>query len=427
MKKKKKPSAHSADSAGFDNLSDPVDFYSSGTGEQPLAGGHSHADLSQIRKTDRHQAVGGRQKQNVDLRERMALVTILKSVFMILLLMIAFAMLWKGIKIYEESVWLEDHAVEEESPVMREVVMVDNFDLSDERSREQFAERVEIWKEAERLLGRSEALLARNNHDEAIKRCQDTLRLDPAHRGALDLLGRLYFAKQRYVEAANAYIRLLSVDPSNNDVQRRLIRALDAVGDHEAVRYMAEWYLSENLYDTEVQSHLANALFAGKSYLDAAAAYRRVLQEAPGDVAAMEQLAASYLLLDDYKNALAPLQKLRDLNYRNPVYYRQIAVCNAQLEKGYETVQILGRAAQIFGDKVVMAWMQDSRLDPVRDDRNFQAFADHVGGEGFRKWLDKMAEGIESSGKDASEVGAMLDQPESQQRDANLLQQQPQQ
>ena len=40
----------------------------------------------------------------------------------------------------------------------------------------------------------------------------------------------------------------------------------DSFGDHEAVMYMAEWYLEKNMYDGDVQRYLANAHYAQEEF-----------------------------------------------------------------------------------------------------------------------------------------------------------------
>lgn len=419
-KKKRNPSSSGSVSSGFGNLPDTTDFYSGGPDEQPLYRGRSHADAAQIRKTDRHQAVGGRPKEAIDLRERMALLSILKALVMVLLLVIAFFMLWKGIKIYEESVWLDSQEELETSPVLEEMVLPEEYGV-EEQAQEQFAERIVLWKESERLVQFAETLLRRDNYDEAIARCQEALRMNPAHTQALDLLGQLYEGKGAFVKSANAYIRLLSVDPVNDDVQKRLIAVLDQVGDQDAVIHMSKWYLDANVFDVQVQRHLANALYASENFEEAAEAYTRVLREEPANVLALERKAAAYMQLERYSKALTPLKMLRNLNYKKPEYYRHIAICQAQLGQGYETIQILGRASQVFSEKLVMGWMAEPLLDPVRDDRNFRAFADHVGGEGFREWLDQLAKGLEAK-DDKAAAGAMISVEKEEKLTAELLQ-----
>lgn len=410
MRKTHKKTGSARATGGFDPLASNTEFYSASPTEKPLFDDSRTSAAHGVRKTGRHKGVSGRGADKMDPREKMALMAILKSVIMILLLVIAFFMLRKGISLYEESIWLE-HADTEKSPVLQEVVMVEDFDIQDRAAREQFAMRIQKWKDAERLVRSADALLQRNIYDQAIEQCQNALRQDPAHSGALERLGQLYYAKQDYVEAVNSYIRLLSVDPSRDDVQKRLIQALDAFGDHEAVRYMAEWYLDQNLYDVDIQRYLANALYAQEHYAEAAEAYGRVLRDAPKDIQALERQASTYMQIGQYAKALEPLNKLREDNYRNQAYYKQIAICNAQLQLSQETVQTLGRAAQLFGEKIVMGWMQDPLLDPVREDRNFQAFADRVGGEEFRQWLEKMAQNIDAAQSTKPDIGPQLEMP----------------
>jgi tetratricopeptide (TPR) repeat protein len=401
MKRKKKTNSAPKTSSGFDHLGTESDFYSGGSPvEQPLYQDRFQSSASSVRKTGRHQAVAGRRKETADPREKMALVAILKSIIMILLLLIAFFMLWKGVSIYEESVFMKTQGAEEISPVMREETPVEEFDIENMNSQEMFSERIEIWKEANRLVRSAEGLLLRNNYDQAIERCQDALRIDPTHMKALEYLGTLYYEKERYVEAINTFIRLLSVDPSRLDLQQKLIQALDAHQDADAVVFMSRWYLEQNEYDENVGRYLANALYQNEKYDEAAEAYARVMKFNPNDLEALEQQAKSYILLEEYDNALTCLNQLRDKNYRDPNYYRQIAVCQAQLGKGVDTVQTLQKAAHLFGQNMVIGWVQDPRLDPVREDRTFQAFADRVGGEEFRKWLEKMAQTMDGEKRD---------------------------
>jgi tetratricopeptide (TPR) repeat protein len=110
--------------------------------------------------------------------------------------------------------------------------------------------------------------------------------------------------------------------------------------------------------------------------------------------------ADSYIAMEKYENALELLEQLRKMDCENPVYYKEIAVCNAQLGRGRETVLILGQAAQLFGEKMVLNIIQDPDLDPVREDRIFQSFTDRVGGKEFRMWLEKMAKNMEMGKRD---------------------------
>ena len=391
MKKKHKKYRVQNPEGSFDHVSSSSEFYSSSPGERPLSDTSAPSDSHDVRRTARHQAVSGRAAVKMDPRERMALMAILKSVVLIISLVIALFMLWKGINLYEESIWIDNAAEVAQSPVLKEVELVEAFNIEDQDSREQFAERIEHWKEAERLVRSADVLLHRNIYDQAIKQCQDALRRDPSHLGALERLGRLYYATGSYVEAVNAYIRLLSVDPSRQETQKRLIEALDAFGDHDAVRYMAEWYLDENRSDADVLRYLARARYTQEDFAEAAAAYERLLREFPADTQALQQLANAYMHVGQYEKALVSLEKLREENSRNQHCLKQIAICHAQLEQPRETVQTLLRMGQLFGDQIMLSLIRDPQFDPVREERVFQAFVDRVGGRDFRRQLEELA------------------------------------
>ena len=420
MKRKKQTNSTSKASGSYDHLGDQSDFYTGGVPtEQPLYQDRHHSSNTRVRKTGRHQAVAGRRKEAVDIRERMALLAILKTGVMIILLVIAFFLLKQGISIYEESLFVKTQGEEMVSPVLREIQSVEEFNIDDQDSREMFAERIEVWKEASRLVRSAEGLLKRDNLDLAIERCQDALRVDPSHMGALEHLGVLYYQKGMNVEAINSYIRLLSVDPTRKDLQEKLIQALDAHEDPNAVAYMSRWYLEQNEYNENVQRFLANALYRNEEYAEAASAYSRVLKDDSTDLESLEQQAKAYMFLEEYENALESLGVLRERNYREQSYYRQIAICNAQLGHGLETVQTLGKAAHLFGQNIVMGWVQDPQLDPVREDRTFQAFADRVGGEEFRKWLEKVAKTMD--GEEKKDIAPQLSLPKNGAFDQELL------
>ncbi len=422
MKRKKQSRGGKPSVDGYDHLGSDSDFYSGSSPEvQPLYESQHNASMQHVRKTGRHQAVTGRRKETVDPREKMALVAILNSFVLILLLLIAFFLLWKGISIYEEKVLRETLSEQEVTPVLKQLVLEDDFDIEDSESRDLFAERVEIWKEAGRLVRSAEGLIQRSNYLQAISRCQEALQLNPAHIDALEHLGELYFMQGMYVEAINSYIRLLNVDPSRADIKVKLIEVLDKYRDANAVVFMARWYLEANEYNGDIQRYLANALFAKEEYEEAVEAYRRVLVDNPDDAQALEKMADAYMHLDNYADALSTLDKLESINFRDPQYYRNIAVCHAQLGHSLETVQTLGKGAHLFGQNTVIGWIQDPRLDPVREDRTFQAFADRVGGEEFRKWLEKVAQSMESERPEA--IAPQLDLPKQEALDANLLQQ----
>jgi tetratricopeptide (TPR) repeat protein len=422
MRKKHRNKKQGQTAGGGGHFTTPSEFYSSAPTEQPLSGDQRSFSKNRVQKTGRHKVQEGRRKETIDPREKMALLAILRSVIVIILLGIAFFLLHKGIKLYEENVRIERLAAAAPSePVIRKVFHGEEFDVASQMFEGQFAERIGMWQDANRLVRSADGLLQRNNYDEAIARCLDALHLDPFHKGALERLGELYLSRTSYEEAVNVYIRLLSVDPGQADIQKDLIHALDAYGDSDGVMQMAKWYLEENTYDADVQRYFANALYALGSFEEAADAYERVARDLPHDSQVLEKLSTAYMKIGQYERALPVFERLRESNFREQRYYNLMAVCRAQLGQGSETVQVLARAAHLFGQQVVMGWMQDTQFDVVREDRDFQSFANRIGGEGFRLWLEKMAEAVEAAEQQKA-VAPTLGQPNKGTVDPGILQ-----
>lgn len=398
MRNKKQEKEAPQTPAGLEHPTLNSDFYASAPTELPLYQDGSDLDRNRVRKTARHTAVSGLSNETIDPREKIALLAILKAAIMMLMLLIAFFMLWKGIKLYEESIWMENQPVAELSPVMIEFSEAENLASGDLEAGQSFAARIEGWREADRLADIADTLLLRSNYDQAIERCQDALRLDPAHMKALTMLGQLYSEKGMYPEAINTYIRLLSIDPSRKDIKKMLITALYANGDAESVVAMAQWFRDTNGFDEDFHRYYANALFDLGQYSDAATAYERLLKAVPNDAGVLQNLANAYMYLEQYEKALVVLEQLQIINFRDMNCYKQILICHAQLGHGLEAVQILGKAAHLFGQNTVVSWISDPQLDPVRQDSTFQAFADRVGGKEFRLYLERMAQTMEGEG-----------------------------
>ena len=418
MKRKKQRNQEQGGS-GFTHLSSKADFYSGERSQKPLFDDRPKKDPLNSRKTLRHQQVAGREKVKMDPREKAALFGILKAAVTLFFLVILFFMLWKGINLYEESVWLESQSEPELSPVLQQVDAIDDFDISADDAKEAFSDRIRTWDETDRIIRSVENLLLRENIADAIERCQEALRLNPFHIESLELLGELYFKEEMYVEAVNTYIRLLSVDPSSSDYQLELLRSLDAYGDSEATIEVARWYQGRNLYNESVQRYIARAHYMLEEFEDAAAAYERVLKDTPKDVVALENQAVSYMQLEQYADALATLEKLVAIEFRDPVCHKRIAVCNAQLGKGEETVQVLGKSAHLFGADTVVMWIQDPMLDPVRLQRPFQIYADSLITEEYRQYLEEMARAAQR--KPRQEIGPRLEVPDYDRIDTDLL------
>lgn len=395
MRKQKHTNGSNHAPNGNEYLSTQFDFYTGAPTERPLYQDHPNVDSRREARTERHQSETEFHKENADPRDKMALLAMLKLVIMILILVIALFMLWHGVAIYEDKIVADNQAFAENMPLMNSMDPSSDISMNGLGANDILVEQLKAWEDTERLMRSVDGLLHHNNYDQAIARCQQALQLDPLHMGAMDRLGHLYTKLGRHGEAINIYIRLLLIDPSNKGYQKELVKSLAQHGDAVVVVATARWYLDQNSYDEEIQRYMADAQYILGHFNEAATAYERVLKDSPKDALALENKAMSYMHLEMFDKALDAWKQLSEINYRDPDCYKQIAICNAQLENGRETVQTLGVAAHLFGQDIVLVWMQDPMLDPVRQDRHFQVFSERIGSKEFQKWLDTVANVLE--------------------------------
>lgn len=396
MKKKQVKSKEEVESEESHSFVAPSSsgFYSGGRTEAPLYDfGAKSSGVESSNNTSRHQPLDSGRKQTEDPREKRALVAILKGIITIMLLGISFFVLRKGISLYETHLQIvRDEQILKSTQTLDVAVAIDDLDFKTIASRAQFVDRISDWREADRLVRSADVLLLRDIRGPAIVRCKEALILDPTHIGALQKLADLYFQEEQFAEAVNIDLRLLSIDPSQAAVQEKLVKALDALGDSEAVMYMAAWYQDQNLYNDDMQRYLANAYYVRGEFSEALEAYTTLLSKSPKDKQGLERQADSYMKLEQYKQALVPLEMLRKSNFRGKNYYKQTSICNAQLNDPQTTVQVLSRAAHLFDQNLIIEWIQDPQFDVIRSDRVFQSFTDRVGGAEFRQWLETVSD-----------------------------------
>jgi tetratricopeptide (TPR) repeat protein len=390
MKKKMGVASAAAKRGARYEANETADLYASNQrSEKPLYQDATSSKMAgSMHRTTRHYS--SKRDVVVDERDKSALIFILKLSIVALLLLVLLVVIWKGIGLYEKNMLLEAKKVMEGDQRLDLVLGTETFDIEAASKSGLFSERVKNWQEVERMVRSADAFILRNLYDQAIVRCTDALKLDPLHSGALSRLAQLHYDLGNYQDAVNVYVKLLSIEPSKVEVQEKLIRSLEAYGDYDGVRQMAEWYLESNRFDPDVQRMLANARFKEEDYEGAIEAYEKSLQ-AGEDVEALHKMAAAQMMTLRYSDALASYEKLRRIEYDNPDYHFNVAVCRAQLKLPNETVNALGRAVQVFGTGTVVSWIEDPRLDAVREERAFQIFTDRLAGEEFRIRQEQLA------------------------------------
>ena len=369
------------------------DFYVTLPGEEPLYNNRHRAAPSDLRTTARHRSATGKRKETAELRDKMALLAILKVSVLLVFLIIFFFILRKGVSLLEEKRLADDSVMnssmlESDKQAGVSSAVGTATDLSEE-------ELVLACETAERLLGDAISLERYDNIDEAIEKCQEALVLNPSHLRVLERLGMLYYSQGMYEESAHIYRQLIQSDPRQGKFQLALLKSLEVLGKSKEIVLVAEMYQEYNLeYNAEVQGYIASAYVQEAKFEEALSAYERLLKGAPQDAGLLKVYCGILMELGRYEDALGHLEKLRGLSHNDPDCNRSIVICNAQLEKAHEAVEMLALSGQLFDVETIVSWLEDPLLDPIRQDREFQKHVDRIAGEDYRKLLDRMAQDL---------------------------------
>jgi len=94
-------------------------------------------------------------------------------------------------------------------------------------------------EEAEKLAREAGTLIGAGEAEEARKKCQDAVKLDPSFSQGYTCVGVTYYLRDRYDEAFEQYAKALEADPSNRDVYYNMasIYAIQNKTD-EALQYL---------------------------------------------------------------------------------------------------------------------------------------------------------------------------------------------
>jgi hypothetical protein len=76
--------------------------------------------------------------------------------------------------------------------------------------------------------------------------------------------------------------------------------------------------------------------------------------------------------------------------YRDPSFYREYAICFVKLGDIKKSVEVLGKAVNIFGREVVLSWLAAREYDVQRDDIFFNTFVVRVGGQAVAQQMQNV-------------------------------------
>ena len=165
--------------------------------------------------------------------------------------------------------------------------------------------------------------------------------------------------------AIDAYHRALEIEPASLLVTK-LFRAYRSVGEMETARQTLQDWLSDNPDDAAIRLVLATSDHSDGSQKTASDAYERVLERAPNNFVALNNLAWVYFERGD-ERALDLAKRAYDPAGRRPDVadtYGWMLVESGQVERG---VKILERAARGAPDQMEIHYHLAAAINKAGD------------------------------------------------------------
>jgi tetratricopeptide (TPR) repeat protein len=160
-----------------------------------------------------------------------------------------------------------------------------------------------------------------NDYDEAIHWLEVAVQMDPDNAEALYALGRCYYTKDRYLDAAKMYERVLVIQPKNLKAEENLGLVYDAINRPEmaedALRNAAGWADADGK-DEWPFLDLGGFLLDRDRAKEAVDPLRIAVHIRPECAACHEKLGRALLAVQNNAAGLAELEQATKLDPRNP-------------------------------------------------------------------------------------------------------------
>lgn len=199
------------------------------------------------------------------------------------------------------------------------------------------------------------------NLKEAEKRVEELKKIQPAHPQVIDLDGQLALSKGEAARAVTLYSRLNREYPNSTEWILRLAQAQWQAGkrdDHLAT--LSNW-LKANPNDVRVQYMLANSYLQLERHDDAVKAFTRVIEAAPENVLALNNLAW-LLRAKEPQKALVYAEKARALSPNDAGIMDTLGVVLMQQGELAKAVDVLQEAVRVRPDMLTVKYHLASAL-----------------------------------------------------------------
>jgi protein O-GlcNAc transferase len=182
------------------------------------------------------------------------------------------------------------------------------------------------------------------NLGEAARLYNEVLRSNPAHAGALQMLGFLHFQREEFAQAEQVMARVLAIEPKSPDALYNRGCALQALGRDKDAAECFEKALALKRDHAPAHLNLANSRFRLGRQKEALEGYGRALAIHPVYPEALLNRANAYLEMKRAKEALADYESALKLEPSHPILWNNRGNALSELGRDSDAIASFEKA-----------------------------------------------------------------------------------
>jgi tetratricopeptide (TPR) repeat protein len=208
----------------------------------------------------------------------------------------------------------------------------------------------------------------------AISSYEKSLEIDSLQSGVLYKIASTYKNDRQYTKAAEVYVRILALDPTNETARLELAGLFFRAKQYtNCARTLKDYFVNQKNPPKEIQSVYLEALYKSKQYKEAFEVAKGYLQVEPKSALAYRAIAYGSLIDKQYAQSIEAYKKIAVIDTMEFDDYRWLGTAYKQLKKDTlaattweeaikDTTQTIALRSYLLGE-VGSIWMNNKRYE----------------------------------------------------------------
>ncbi len=247
-----------------------------------------------------------------------------------------------------------------------------------ERDLNDISKSLRSWSQASALLAEAVTLRQSGQLDRATDKLSKALELNPSLTDAQIELAEIQITQNKNDDAVALLRKALETQPGSQRARHALATALANQRNFAASLAVASWMIETDPYAMDARRLAAMACINIDQPALAIEHLKRIIAVDRRDLVAQNMLAQAHTKLGHLDKALAVLKEVQSLDPSNSMSYYNLAVCYARQDMAQQALDVLARAAGMFGSAFIDGWTRSADFDSIRTNASFAAFQQDI-------------------------------------------------